>query len=272
MFTLQKFFLSFKQKCEEIITLTESSLQKKKPIWIEVSSSKDSPKYYWAFICKKSHKKKRKYIPASERTMVQAFFQRSYLNQMNSLAKKLLKIINKFLSLYSEDIFESVYENLHPHKKRLVTPIIESHQQFIEKWLQKSFVKKPFREDSRVIKTKDGHRVRSKTERTLYELFQSFNLPFKYECPLRLGTTTIYPDFTFVHPYEKTEIYWEHFGMMDNPEYAVNACNRIIEYEKNGFSLGKNLIISFEDSMNDLDYDWVHLQIKKYLLREKMEI
>ena len=39
---------------------------------------------------------------------------------------------------------------------------------------------------------------------------QLFNIPFRYECALTLGNTTVYPDFTIMHPNTGELIYREH--------------------------------------------------------------
>ena len=42
--------------------------------------------------------------------------------------------------------------------------------------------------------------------------------------------------------------YWEHFGMMDNPEYASPACRKIKTYCDNGIIPSINLIMTYETS------------------------
>lgn len=69
----------------------------------------------------------------------------------------------------------------------------------------------------------------------------------KYEFPLKLkGYGIVYPDFTLLDVKHRREIYWEHFGMMDNPEYAYKAVLKLETYMKNGFYPGKNLLLTFE--------------------------
>lgn len=51
----------------------------------------------------------------------------------------------------------------------------------------------------------------------------------------------------------RQEIYWEHFGMMDDPDYALKAIKRIMEYQKNGIYPGQRLIITFESFDSPLD-------------------
>ncbi|MBR6350520.1 MAG: hypothetical protein IKR67_08240, partial [Lachnospiraceae bacterium] len=48
-------------------------------------------------------------------------------------------------------------------------------------------------------------------------------------------------------------IYHEHFGMMDDPEYAKKAKWKITGYTKNGYLPFVNIIYSFESLANPFD-------------------
>lgn len=63
-----------------------------------------------------------------------------------------------------------------------------------------------------------------------------------------------------------TEIYMEHFGMMDNPEYAQKAIQKIETYERNGIYIGKNLLVTFETLHNPLDMKVVERMLKEFML------
>ena len=80
-----------------------------------------------------------------------------------------------------------------------------------------------------------------------------------YERGLFLPVTEkwIYPDFTILNPETREEIYWEHFGMLDEPEYANKAILKLNEYELNGIHLGHQLIATFETSSQPLDISLV---------------
>ena len=52
------------------------------------------------------------------------------------------------------------------------------------------------------------------------------------------------------HP---TEIYWEHFGKMDLPEYAKNAADKLHMYARNGIYPGDRLITTYETMEQPLD-------------------
>ena len=117
-----------------------------------------------------------------------------------------------------------------------------------------------------MILTEKGARVRSKSEKILADLFYKRNIPYQYEKPLYLqGYGTIYPDFTFLSKRLGEEIYWEHEGMMDKPEYARTEVRKIESYQKNGIYPGERLILTFETEKSILNSNNIDELIKKHL-------
>ena len=60
--------------------------------------------------------------------------------------------------------------------------------------------------------------------------------------------------------------YHEHFGKMDDPQYARKALEKIRLYENNGIFIGEQLILTFESSEQPLDNREFELLIEKYLI------
>ena len=92
------------------------------------------------------------------------------------------------------------------------------------------------------------------------------NIPFRYECALQLGETTIYPDFTIRHPRTGETYYWEHFGMMDNPAYRKSASLKLQNYISNGIIPTIQLITTYETKEKQLDLDIIEKIVKEYFL------
>ena len=79
-------------------------------------------------------------------------------------------------------------------------------------------------------------------------------ISFRYECELMIGKTVFYPDFTILNPNNGLLIYWEHLGMMDEPEYSRKALYKLNKYIEYGLIPGKNLILTFESKENPFSY------------------
>ena len=88
----------------------------------------------------------------------------------------------------------------------------------------------------------------------------------KYEKPLNFsGYGIVYPDFTFLSRKLRKEIYWEHEGMMDKPEYAIKAAKKLNSYQMNGILPGERLILTFETEQDVLNSKIVCDLVDKYL-------
>ena len=143
----------------------------------------------------------------------------------------------------------------------------ETFQQRLEKWISQPYERKGFTDETPVIMINNGLRVRSKSEKIMADYFDSIGLAFKYECPLYLKSYgIIYPDFTFLSRRTGKEMYWEHEGMLDNPEYAKNAVKKIELYETNEIYSGDRLILTFETSTSYINTEVMKNLTGKYLL------
>ena len=74
-----------------------------------------------------------------------------------------------------------------------------------------------------------------------------------------------HPDFRVQNARTGRLYYWEHFGMLDNPDYCANSQNKLELYAKYGYFPGENLITTSESSGHGLNLDYVDCLIEKYL-------
>lgn len=162
---------------------------------------------------------------------------------------------------------DSELPKLHTQRQLLVTPVEPIWEKELAKWYDSEYHGKEFYEGIAEIVTEKGERVRSKSEKILADYFYRNNILYRYEKPLYLkGYGTVYPDFTFLSKKTRKEIYWEHEGMMDKPEYAKSAVKKIESYQRNGIHLGERLILTFETELTVLNSQIVEELVEKYLV------
>lgn len=162
---------------------------------------------------------------------------------------------------------DSELPKLHTQRQLLVTPVEPIWEKELAKWYDSEYHGKEFYEGIAEIVTEKGERVRSKSEKILADYFYRNNILYQYEKPLYLkGYGTVYPDFTFLSKKTRKEIYWEHEGMMDKPEYAKSAVKKIESYQRNGIHLGERLILTFETELTVLNSQIVEELVEKYLV------
>lgn len=91
-------------------------------------------------------------------------------------------------------------------------------------------------------------------------------IPFRYECILHLGNTTIFPNFTIRHPKTGKVFYWEHFGLIDNTAYCQNMHSKLQLYTSHGIMPSIQLIATFETQSHPLCSEMVEKIIEYYFL------
>ena len=198
-----------------------------------------------------------KYLPKSKPQAIKRLAQKEYYQKLSQAISKTIRQIEIAGSAgipaadtdYSVYIYklQNVYARMHPAKQAMITPFIETDSQFTEKWLHQEYIPKEFYPDSPLIYANSGIRVRSKSEKIIADKLDELSLPYLYERPFKMHSKRIvHPDFTLLDITHRRNIYYEHFGKMDDPEYSTKAVRKINEYLKSGLILGETLLVSFE--------------------------
>ena len=116
-----------------------------------------------------------------------------------------------------------------------------------------------------VVPTKKGDMVRSKSEGMIADALFQAQIPYRYEAITPQLKGVGIPDFIVLSPYSRHEIVWEHFGMMDRPDYCRRASGKLKDYFDLGLIPDQNLICTYESKEHPLNLQSVEEQIKKIL-------
>lgn len=207
----------------------------------------------------------KKYIPKKKCELIEKLAIKKYLSYLLEDCENEKRAIEFYLKHHREDVGKA--EKFLTNKSEygeLLFPYFKTKSKELQDWLQEPFEQNPQYDENLILKTISGNRVRSKSEVIIDTLLYINKIPFRYECALKLGRRTYYPDFTIKHPRTGKIYYWEHFGMMDDEEYIKKACSKIQVYALNGIVPSVNLIMTFETSENPLGAEEVMELIEKY--------
>lgn len=197
------------------------------------------------------------------KSLAQKNYDSKVLREVHSCVSALEHFVESFLP---EEILK-VYDSLNPDRKRLVDSRIQSDEAFAAEWLKMDYKSLKFDSDDIELYTSSGIRVRSKSEVIIAEVLERLKIPFRYEFPLKMkGGVCIHPDFVCLNVQTREEILWEHFGLMDNPDYVENFVLKLHSYAKNGFVMGKNLIFTVENRNHPLSSREVEALARAFLL------
>ena len=206
------------------------------------------------------------YIRKSNKELIQQLADKKYDQKIIKESERELTAINDFLKKTDGLKYEQIYTKLTESEKSLISPIILDDVAFARTWQSEEYDRKGFKDGYPEHYSNRGERMRSKSEVLIANALDNAGIPYHYEKPLILNSgKIIHPDFTVLNLNTRQEYFWEHLGMMDNTEYALDALNRINEYEWNSIFPGKKLIITHEYSQHPLNTSAIANIIREYL-------
>ena len=242
-----------------IINEKKKALQDVPEGTLRINKNKNHISYYR---CNSGGNKNGTYLSVGENALARALAQKAYDHKTLCAAEKELHLLLRLKKGNSELSTEEIYQQMSPLRQQLVTPIELPDEEYIHQWKSQPFTPKGFAVNAPEHYTSRGERVRSKSEILIADTLTDLNIPYHYEMPLRLGSITIHPDFTILHVPARKTLFLEHFGMMDDPEYANAAVSRIHLYIRHGILPGDSLIMTFETKNSPLNMELLKFQLK----------
>ncbi len=227
-----------------------------------------------------------RYVRKSERKRAIALAQRDYENDLLKLLTSVYSNLQFLRKVYDDHKLEKVYTELCESRKALISTYFPDKEKYVQAWTAKEYEhwdiesvpdfgeeSKPEEKKYKVtgeILTVKGEHVRSKSEKIIADEFTRCDIPYRYEYPLSLKSwnkmITIRPDFLVLNKRTLQEYIVEHLGMMDKADYYNRTMDKLELYEKNGYLIGRNLIILHETSDHPLNMRILDKYIEEYLL------
>lgn len=211
------------------------------------------------------------YISKKKLEIVRGIAQREYYEQVIPVLERNLKKLYELEEIYGKRQLETCYEKACNARKKLINPVLESTEQKVMRFMEEDYAPGKFDDENLTeFITFNGERVRSKSEMIIADELSRYKVPYRYEKPIELhdwkGTIVIRPDFTIMNRYNGKVYLYEHLGMMDDMNYVDRNMRKLDLYEKNGYLIGENLIITHETSSLPLNINIVDSYIKHYFL------
>lgn len=211
------------------------------------------------------------YTSKKERVKVRGIAQREYYEKTLPVLSDYLKKLYELERLYEKQVLEDCYMAECETRKKLITPVIDTVEQRVKNFLEETYLPGKFDEENKTeFYTKQGVRVRSKSELIIADELDRNQIPYLYEKPLELTdwgkSIVVRPDFTVMNVRNGKVFIYEHLGMMDDLEYVEKNMKKLELYEKNGYLLGVNLLVTHETSSSPLNVKILDSYIENYLL------
>lgn len=226
-------------------------------------------------ICKRDGKKIRwyqsdgasaTYISKRRRAFAEQLAAKKYLSLKAEEILHEKRSIEYYLRHHAAETGRAEALLVQPGYQELLRPYFSPISEELTEWMYASYEKNGSYPEQLIHRTSSGNMVRSKSEAIIDMLLHISRIPFRYECKLQLGETSLYPDFTIRHPMTGAYFYWEHFGMMDNSSYCRNVGSKLQLYCANGIVPSVNLITTYETKDIPLDAELVEELVRHYFL------
>jgi len=208
------------------------------------------------------------YISKSQINKAQEIAQSQYNKKLIRLLSRQIKALDIFTKNFFEDEMTQLYKKLPLERRKLINPVTLSDKEFAKNWLTLSYDGLYFDSEESLLFTAKGERVRSKSELLIAEALSRRGIPYRYEYPILLEINgqeiTVHPDFCCLNLRTRKEIFWEHFGLMDDSDYSQRVVVKLNTYTQNKIFLGHNLIATFESARYPLSSKVVEKIIDEY--------
>lgn len=247
-------------KTDELIDRIHEELAEAPQGKLKIYKHSSGYQYYQSLPGQRNYISKKK--PELAEKLAQKEYDTALLEQTQKLRSQMDALQHSLGELSPEDLLNTFSEE----KQKLIHSFFLSDEEFIEEWLSMPYTGKGFSDSAPELFSNRGERVRSKSEKIIADKLLEMGIPYRYEAPLKLGSMGIvYPDFTMLKIRTREIIYWEHLGMMDDPDYSHKALNKVNQFIRNGYIPGKNLLLTFESKNIPINMRNVEIQLRAIL-------
>lgn len=205
------------------------------------------------------------YLPKKERKLAEQLAAKKYVSLLLKDLRNEIKALDSYLQIHNSNMGQTAYRLFDkPGYQELLSSTFVSHPKALLDWMNSPYEHNPKYPEQLTHRTLSGHYVRSKSEAIIDMALYMNHIPFRYECALELGDTTVYPDFTIKHPQTGKIYYWEHFGLMDVPSYYKNAYSKLQLYATYHIVPSIQLITTYETKTNPLSSETIDHIVREY--------
>lgn len=260
------------QKEYERLLSEESRLKKLvKPddgYYLEIKKNKG--KYVQFYKCKRHSRNiiNRTFIKKSDIEVAKKLAQEEFDRKMYADVKRRLWRVESVLDYYKKHNPVELFNKMSPERKALIECEYIDDDTYINQWIEQ------YKNEDSILNnvypietpyyTERGEHVRSKSEMIIADKLSKAGIPYVYEPKCDLNKKGIHPDFLLLNVDKRESFYYEHFGMMDKPEYAIAAVRKIAKYRELGYEYGSNLLYTFETGSDGLNINDLNRIINLY--------
>jgi len=174
-------------------------------------------------------------------------------------------IIDKMSAIYKSLPKEYFIDKLSLHgfyQSKQIDPKIADK---LQNWMDAPFDQSTYKPEEKIHTTSRDLKVRTKSELIIAEILYMYNIAFRYEQRLYINGRRFAPDFKILLP-DGSIFYWEHVGLTNDKWYMHDHYDKLKHYQYKDIVPWKNLILTYDNELGDLNTQIIHSEIKNKLL------
>lgn len=230
---------------------------------------KGAGRYYYKRFVGENGKEMLQYLPKRNLKTIRELAHKKYFAKALPVLSENVSALKKMRHTYQYNAINEISGQLQEMIKDVEAPFVKEADSLLHFWETESFETNQRYPESLRFETDHGERVRSKSELIIADaLAKEAAVLYKYERPLQVNyqgkKITIHPDFTVFHKKTGKIIYWEHAGIMDDPEYGADFVWKNNLYLENGLYPGRDVMFTYESAEHPLQLrvvrkyiDWI---------------
>jgi len=255
--------LQDQERLEQEKAEREHRLAQAPPGFLTANEVEGEYRYYQTSWDSNQKKKVRKYISAENHEVALSLAQKHEDRARLRVLERDLAGIHAYRKAYERMPVKEVRES--NAMKLLLDELHGDLARELDEWMAAPYSRSQSYGGNLRHKTrKEGEYVRSKSEAMIARVLFDAGIPYRYEDALDLNGKIFHPDFTMRHPSTGEYFYWEHLGLMDEPDYVRRSLDRIRIFNLNHISPETNLILTYESQERPLDEEWVARLVQYY--------
>lgn len=210
------------------------------------------------------------YLSKAQTDLLHQYCQKEYDEKLICVLQEQIFKLEKLKRIVNQNPSENAMTKLPEAKRTYIIPVTLPPVEYAAAWKNVYYRKKGFYPSAPQFITANGDHVRSKSETIIADTLTRQKIPYRYEYPVKLNINgklkTFHPDFYCLNLRTRHEFIWEHFGLLDDTDYAENVAQKIEIYHENGYFEGVNLLYTIETENTPLTTKHIEQIAKKFLL------
>lgn len=199
-----------------------------------------------------------------DKHLIAKMARKMYLQASIKLLQKEISMLERYLKKHIEPSPRNILDSLPEKFRNLPEEMFFPRTRAAKAWQNMPYEKNDFPKEEKAHITSKGLRVRSKSELIIAEMLDEFGIPYRYEMLLHFENMTFCPDFTI--NINGKIYYWEHCGLMSDPNYRKHNLWKISQYEKMEIVPWDNLIITYDNEDGTINSAIIEAEIINKLL------